>query len=96
MSTAPLLDVRPEVQDALQAGRPVVALESTLISHGLPWPVNLELSRVRLCNHERPLDSRTFVAKMRPKVWMDFHINPIRTFVPVGYKRPDHYDRTNH
>jgi pseudouridine-5'-phosphate glycosidase len=42
MSTAPLLDVQPEVRDALQAGRPVVALESTLISHGLPWPVNLE------------------------------------------------------
>ena len=32
----------PEVADALHAGRPVVALESTLVAHGLPWPVNLE------------------------------------------------------
>ncbi|OAI39641.1 pseudouridine-5-phosphate glycosidase [Planctomycetaceae bacterium SCGC AG-212-D15] len=37
-----LLDVRPEVAAALREGRPVVALESTLIAHGLPWPVNLE------------------------------------------------------
>ena len=36
-----LLDVRPEVAAALRAGRPVAALESTLIAHGLPWPVNL-------------------------------------------------------
>jgi pseudouridine-5'-phosphate glycosidase len=39
------LDVRPEVADALRARRPVVALESTLIAHGLPWPANLETAR---------------------------------------------------
>src|SRR5262245_50033102 len=39
------IEVRPEVADALRAGRPVVALESTLIAHGLPWPVNLETAR---------------------------------------------------
>jgi len=37
--------VLPEVQIALDAGRPVVALESTLIAHGLPRPVNLEVAR---------------------------------------------------
>lgn len=36
------LTVNDEVREALQAGRPVVALESTLIAHGLPWPTNLE------------------------------------------------------
>ncbi|VTS03856.1 pseudouridine-5'-phosphate glycosidase [Tuwongella immobilis] len=36
------LRIHPEVQQAVQTGRPVVALESTLISHGLPWPVNFE------------------------------------------------------
>lgn len=36
------LDVHPEVADALRCERPVVALESTLIAHGLPWPANLE------------------------------------------------------
>lgn len=36
------LIVHPEVQEALVTGRPIVALESTLITHGLPYPQNLE------------------------------------------------------
>jgi pseudouridine-5'-phosphate glycosidase len=40
-----LLAIAEEVGAALAAGRPVVALESTLIAHGLPWPVNLETAR---------------------------------------------------
>lgn len=39
------LNLHPSVQDALGSGRPVVALESTLISHGLPRPTNLEAAR---------------------------------------------------
>ena len=39
------LRVGPEVAAALAEGRPVVALESTLISHGLPYPQNLEVAR---------------------------------------------------
>ncbi|HEX7949648.1 MAG TPA: pseudouridine-5'-phosphate glycosidase [Candidatus Limnocylindrales bacterium] len=39
------LELSPEVRDALAAGHPVVALESTLISHGLPYPQNLEVAR---------------------------------------------------
>jgi len=39
------LNLAPEVRAALEAHRPVVALESTVISHGLPWPENLELAR---------------------------------------------------
>jgi pseudouridine-5'-phosphate glycosidase len=39
------LDVRSEIADALAAGRPVIALESTVISHGLPRPHNLETAR---------------------------------------------------
>jgi pseudouridine-5'-phosphate glycosidase len=38
----PHLDVAPEVRDALAAGRPVVALESTVIAHGMAYPKNLE------------------------------------------------------
>ncbi|WAX57268.1 pseudouridine-5'-phosphate glycosidase [Jatrophihabitans cynanchi] len=37
--------IHPEVQEALEAGRPVVALESTIISHGLPRPDNLRIAR---------------------------------------------------
>ncbi len=36
------LDISPEVKEALDAGRPVVALESTIISHGMPYPQNVE------------------------------------------------------
>ena len=32
------LDVKPEVAEAIAAGKPVVALESTIISHGMPYP----------------------------------------------------------
>ncbi|GFZ33531.1 pseudouridine-5'-phosphate glycosidase [Clostridium zeae] len=36
------LDINPEVKKALEEGRPVVALESTIISHGMPYPQNVE------------------------------------------------------
>lgn len=36
------LDIAPEVRKALEEGKPVVALESTIISHGMPYPQNVE------------------------------------------------------
>jgi pseudouridylate synthase len=39
------VEVRADVREALREGAPVVALESTLISHGLPHPQNLEVAR---------------------------------------------------
>jgi pseudouridylate synthase len=38
----PLFSILPEVQQALAEGKPVVALESTIISHGMPYPKNVE------------------------------------------------------
>ena len=35
------LDIAPEVKSAVEAGKPVVALESTILSHGMPYPENL-------------------------------------------------------
>jgi pseudouridine-5'-phosphate glycosidase len=40
-----LLSVSPEVAEAIAAGRPVVALESTIITHGMPHPQNLEMAQ---------------------------------------------------
>lgn len=40
-----LLVLSPEVAAARAAGRPVVALESTIISHGMPWPENLAMAQ---------------------------------------------------
>src|SRR5262245_34099717 len=42
---APWLTLSAEVAVALADNRPVVALESTLVAHGLPWPTNLETAR---------------------------------------------------
>ncbi len=36
------LSISPEVKEALAAGKPVVALESTIISHGMPYPQNVQ------------------------------------------------------
>lgn len=39
------LDIAPEVAQALAEGKPVVALESTIISHGMPYPQNVEMAQ---------------------------------------------------
>jgi pseudouridylate synthase len=54
MTPRPYLDIHPDVARALAAGLPVVALESTIISHGMPWPQNVATARqveaeVRAC-----------------------------------------------
>ena len=38
------IDVSPEVQNALDNSKPVVALESTIITHGMPWPENKQVA----------------------------------------------------
>lgn len=44
-SPSSLLAVDATVREALEAGRPVVALESTIITHGMPYPQNLQTAR---------------------------------------------------
>ena len=39
------LNISEEVQEALASGRPVVALESTIVAHGMPYPQNLETAK---------------------------------------------------
>ncbi len=39
------LEIAPEVKSALESGKPVVALESTIISHGMPYPQNVQTAR---------------------------------------------------
>ncbi|KZT02641.1 indigoidine synthase A-like protein [Laetiporus sulphureus 93-53] len=40
-----LVDIHPEVRDALANHKPVVALETTIVTHGMPYPVNLKTAR---------------------------------------------------
>ena len=44
MNIQKYLSVAPEIAEAIQAGKPVVALESTILSHGMPYPENWEFS----------------------------------------------------
>ncbi len=41
----PFLTYTDEVRDALETGKPIVALETTIISHGMPYPQNIEMAR---------------------------------------------------
>jgi pseudouridylate synthase len=45
MSAADLMDFSPEVAEARSANAPIVALESTIITHGMPYPRNIETAR---------------------------------------------------
>ena len=38
------LSITPEIQEAIKQGKPIVALESTILSHGMPYPENLEFA----------------------------------------------------
>lgn len=40
-----LIDLHPEVKSALENNQPVIALESTIISHGMPYPQNIEMAK---------------------------------------------------
>jgi pseudouridylate synthase len=45
MSAADLLNFSPEVAEARAGKKPIVALESTIITHGMPYPMNIETAR---------------------------------------------------
>ena len=45
MSVERYLDILPEVRQAVLENRPVVALESTILSHGMPYPENLAFAK---------------------------------------------------
>ena len=51
MNHSQYLQLSPEVEEAIRNGKPIVALESTIISHGMPYPQNVEtaLTCQRIC-----------------------------------------------
>src|SRR5262245_5752832 len=64
------LEVRAEVAQAVRQGQPVVALESTLIAHGLPWPLNLETAQAAeaAVRNEGAIPATIAVIRGRPTV----------------------------
>ena len=52
------IDVRPEVQNALDNSKPVVALESTIITHGMPWPENKQFNKKSMSGQKEKISSK--------------------------------------
>ena len=71
--TALDLEIAPEVAHALAAGLPVVALESTIITHGMPYPQNVETARAveDRIRAEGAVPATIAVLKGRIKVGLD-------------------------
>jgi len=71
--THPDLDIAPEVAEALLQGRAVVALESTIIAHGMPYPGNLVTARAleRMIRTEGAVPATIAVLEGRLKVGLD-------------------------
>lgn len=67
------LDIHADVRDALDHGRPVVALESTIISHGMPYPRNVETARSveRTVRDNGATPATTAILDGRMKVGLD-------------------------
>ena len=67
------LDIAPEVTEALGQGRPVVAFESTIISHGFPYPANVEcaLETERIAREEGVTPATIAIIGGRFKVGID-------------------------
>ena len=63
------LDINPGVEEAIKSGQPVVALESTIISHGMPYPQNVEtaLSVERIIRENGAVPATIAVIKGRMK-----------------------------
>jgi pseudouridine-5'-phosphate glycosidase len=82
-----LIQTGAEVRDALAHGRPVVALESTIISHGLPRPRNLEVAREleRMLREDGVVPATVGVPAGRPTVGLaDEEIELLATAADVA------------
>src|SRR5690554_4147171 len=64
------LDIKPEVKKALDDGKPVVALESTIISHGMPYPKNVEtaLKVEKIVRENGAIPATIAILNGKPKV----------------------------
>lgn len=69
----PLLTITDEVRDALHDGRPVVALESTIISHGMPYPQNVEMATEveRIIRENGAVPATVAVLLAKPRIGLE-------------------------
>lgn len=64
------LQIHPEVSAALGGGRPVVALETAVVTHGLPRPINLELARRMHAEVQRAGAVPAITAMVDGQIWL--------------------------
>ena len=84
VSQRSFLSVSPEVADALADGRPVVALESTIITHGMPYPQNLQMAgEVELIVRTAGATPAT-IALMRGKIRVGLTDNDLQQLAETG------------
>ncbi|MEV0218314.1 pseudouridine-5'-phosphate glycosidase [Streptomyces sp. NPDC050704] len=69
----PMLTITDEIRDALHDGRPVVALESTIISHGMPYPQNVAMATEveRIIRENGAVPATVAVLHGRPRIGLD-------------------------
>lgn len=69
------VDVHPEVHDALAHKRPVVALETTIVTHGMPHPTNLQTARSveRIVRENGAIPATIGIIKGRIKIGLESH-----------------------
>ena len=78
------IDIKPEVAEALQNKQPVVALESTIISHGMPYPKNMETAlQVEAVVREEGAVPAT-IALIDGKIKVGLHQNEIQYLAKKG------------
>ena len=67
------LDIKPEVKKALDEGKPVISLESTIISHGMPYPQNVETAKMleNLAREKGVIPATIAVIKGKIKIGLD-------------------------
>lgn len=83
-----MLKLKPSVQAAIDEGKPVVALESTIIAHGLPYPDNLNLAR----NIERLIEMHgatpATIAVIAGEMCVGLEADVLERFAKEGLKIP--------
>ena len=63
------LKISEEVKEALATGKPVIALESTIISHGMPYPQNVETALKVESHHKSALKGWIRIVCKRSQYW---------------------------
>ena len=91
MSFEKYLDISPEVAQALAVGKPVVALESTIISHGMPYPENIamcqEVERIIRSNGAIPATIAILGGRLKVGLSaeeLEFLANPVNVIEKVS------------